>query len=641
MEGPAGDEALVGEEAKRPVVHRRVVLAQVGDVEHQVRRVLGQLVLGIAERDPREVLLRLVELARDVLQAPQLEGHLHRPLPVGQRFQEQPAGARQQLLVGAERVLRIVRVLRLLVAGDFRPRHHRAPGRPLQPAPRLPSGPVRGEVLAHDLFVQRRGPRLLPEPVEQLRVEEAQLVGGGRVREQRQVIGVQRLGGRVRVLESSLLCLVVELDGQVAQRLLRVLLRFLEGLAAVGVRARGLLHPLERLHQRLRLAQQVLPLPAARGDHEQARLIERRARARAVDLQQLAVDQLRLGVAALVEEQLAVLLEHLLAGLRAELLPELLARARRRRGPRVDQHVVPARLARELHLVRLVSGGARGVAAEADRHHLVQELHRVGERVLVEAAPGRLVERVRGRTRARRAPRRTWETDGSSRARRGPPPRPSRNPARRRRGRRAPRPAWARAGTCGGARGTARPPRTGPPAPPPRRAPPRPDPGRLPPRRGWSAPARARAADSRAARSLPPAPPRFRPGQAGCAAHAPAPAPWPARPDPRHGGGERNHAPAERAPARPAWTRTGRRRRRRRGRWRRRSWGSSPEAGVRRAHGSSPGARTVQPSGLTRAPIPTVVGSRRGGRMNACDRAHGEIRFLENRGAQPPPIGRR
>jgi len=36
----------------------------------------------------------------------------------------------------------------------------------------------------------------------------------------------------------------------------------------------------------------------------------------------------------------------------------------------------------------------RRVAAQADRHHLVQELHRVGEGVLVEAAPGRLVERV-------------------------------------------------------------------------------------------------------------------------------------------------------------------------------------------------------------------------------------------------------
>ena len=390
------DEALVGEEAQRPVVDRAVVLAQVGDVEDQVRRVLGQLVLGMAEGDPGEVLLRLVQLAGHVEEAAQLEGDFHRVLRVRQRFQEKPAGAREQLLVRSERALRAVPVLGLLVSSHLGPGDHRAPGRPLQPSPRLLSGFLRGEVLPDDLFVEGCGAGPFAQPVEQLGVEEAQLVRIGRLREQREIVGVERLGGRVGVLEAGLLRLVVDLHRQVAQRLLRVLLRLLQRFAFFALRARGFLHSLERLHQGLRLAQQVLPLPAAGGDHQEPGLVQRGAGTGAVDLQQLTMDELRLGIAALVEEQLAILLEHLLARLRAELLAELLAGARRRADARVDQHVVAAGLPRELHFVRVVAiGGTRRIAAEADRHHLVQQLHGVAESVLVEAAPRRFVERVR------------------------------------------------------------------------------------------------------------------------------------------------------------------------------------------------------------------------------------------------------
>ena len=107
------------------------------------------------------------------------------------------------------------------------------------------------------------------------------------------------------------------------------------------------------------------------------------------------MDQLRLGIAALIEEQLPVLLEHFLSRLRAELLAELGACEHGRPDPRIDQHVVAPRFPRELHLVHRAAGLVRRVSAQADRHDLVQQLHRVREPALVEAAPSRLVESVR------------------------------------------------------------------------------------------------------------------------------------------------------------------------------------------------------------------------------------------------------
>ena len=68
-----------------------MVLAQVGDVEHEIGRVLGQLMLGMRERDPGEVLLRGVQVSGDVFQAAELERHLDRAGTVGQRFEEQAA----------------------------------------------------------------------------------------------------------------------------------------------------------------------------------------------------------------------------------------------------------------------------------------------------------------------------------------------------------------------------------------------------------------------------------------------------------------------------------------------------------------------------------------------------------------------
>ena len=106
-----------------------------------------------------------------------------------------------------------------------------------------------------------------------------------------------------------------------------------------------------------------------------------------MDLEQLAVDQLRFGIAAGLEEQLAVLLEHLAARLGAEDLGELVASRFGLADAGVGDDIVAARLAGEVDLV-LVAGLSR------DLHHAAQKLHGVDEGALIEPAPGRLVERV-------------------------------------------------------------------------------------------------------------------------------------------------------------------------------------------------------------------------------------------------------
>src|SRR5207248_11192193 len=83
----ARGQVAVVEEADRPVVHAPVILAQVGDVEDQVRRVFGELALGVLERDGGEVLLRRVELAGEIFEPADLEGDLHRVLAVGKHVE--------------------------------------------------------------------------------------------------------------------------------------------------------------------------------------------------------------------------------------------------------------------------------------------------------------------------------------------------------------------------------------------------------------------------------------------------------------------------------------------------------------------------------------------------------------------------
>ena len=71
-------ELFILEELQRPAVQAFPVAAQVLDVQHQVRRVLGQLALRMRQRDPRQVLARLVVTAGDVFEPAHLEGDFHR-----------------------------------------------------------------------------------------------------------------------------------------------------------------------------------------------------------------------------------------------------------------------------------------------------------------------------------------------------------------------------------------------------------------------------------------------------------------------------------------------------------------------------------------------------------------------------------
>ena len=172
-------------------------------------------------------------------------------------------------------------------------------------------------------------------------------------------------------------------------------LGLLDLLLLIG-RAGGATHPLEGLHQGLGLAQEVLPLPAAGRDHEEPGLVESGGWTVAVDGEELPVDELRFRIAPLAEEQLAVLLEHPESRLASETAGELLAGGFRLAHAPVDDDEVAPRLARQLDLVGLaLLHRVGGIAAQADRDHLLQQIHRVVEGALVEPAPSGLVERVR------------------------------------------------------------------------------------------------------------------------------------------------------------------------------------------------------------------------------------------------------
>ena len=192
-QGAVRGQATVVEKAHRPVVHGAVVLAQVRDVENEVRRVLRELVLGMLHRDGGEVLLGGVELAGKVFEPADLESDLDGMLPVGKHVEIEQARVGELALVGrdgpllrggaarlraAPRLRRSagpVRVLplRLGVARNLGPRHDRAPGGFRKPLPRLLAGLDCREVLPGDRLVQLCRLRLLPEPVQELTVEEA------------------------------------------------------------------------------------------------------------------------------------------------------------------------------------------------------------------------------------------------------------------------------------------------------------------------------------------------------------------------------------------------------------------------------------------------------------------------------------
>ena len=131
-------EPPVREEPQRPAVDPFPVAAQVLDVEDQVRGVFGELVLGVRERNPGEVVAGSVVVARDVLQPARLERHLDGVGAVRERFQVQQAGRLELPLVGAQRALgaALAGVLLLCAAVERRlvARQHGAPGRLLQPA---------------------------------------------------------------------------------------------------------------------------------------------------------------------------------------------------------------------------------------------------------------------------------------------------------------------------------------------------------------------------------------------------------------------------------------------------------------------------------------------------------------------------
>ena len=345
--------------------------------------------LGVLERDEGKMPAGGVVVARDVLEPPDLERDLDGVRPSRKRLQIQVAGFRKPLFVPGQGPLRPPLAGVLLLGGAVKhglvARKHGAPGGLLQPA----AWRFRGQILLYHCLVLLGGFRLEATRVQELAIEEAEIVSVRCVGEEAEVFRVQSARREPCFLQVGLARLVVDLHRQVAQGLLtqasRLLVSFVGDRHAA--RRRSFAHALEDLDQPLRLGQKIPPPASALGEDEEPGLIQRRRGHLSVDGKELAVDDLRLGVAPGVEQELAILLEHLQAVLSAELLRELVLRRLGLADPRVRQHVVPPRFAGQLDLVQVSR-------LLGDVGHPFEKLHRVGKRALVEPAPGGLVERV-------------------------------------------------------------------------------------------------------------------------------------------------------------------------------------------------------------------------------------------------------
>ncbi|OLC77129.1 MAG: hypothetical protein AUH83_05140 [Deltaproteobacteria bacterium 13_1_40CM_4_68_19] len=119
----------------------------------------------------------------------------------------------------------------------------------------------------------------------------------------------------------------MDLHREVAQRLFAEPVRFLVALVLLHrCRLAGGADALDDLDELLRLREEIAPLAAPLREDQQPGLIQCRGGRIPVQDEQLAMDELRLRIAARVEEQLSVLLEHLQPGLGAEFPDELLPR---------------------------------------------------------------------------------------------------------------------------------------------------------------------------------------------------------------------------------------------------------------------------------------------------------------------------